>query len=185
MARIPAITRESIPEDQRAVFDVLVQDRGEVPTSGPASVLFNAPEVAQRGLELARYLRTDTSLQPRIRELAMLLTAREKDCLFIWNAHAPVGRKEGLSDELVDSLRDKKDLPDLAPDEAATMAYGRELFRGNRVSQSVYNAALAQFGVGGLTELTSLFGCYTMLAFNVNAFDVDLPQDHSEPALPV
>ncbi len=62
----------------------------------------------------------------------MLLTAREKDCQFIWNAHAPGGRKAGLKDELIDNLRDKKDLPDLAPDEAAVIAYGREdqeLFR--------------------------------------------------------
>ena len=115
----------------------------------------------------------------------MLLTAREKDCQFIWNAHAPGGRKAGLKDELIDNLRDKKELPELAPDEAAMIAYGREVFRSNRVSQGAFDAALAQFGTRGMTELTSFFGCYTMLAFNVNAFEVGLPQNLTEKPLPV
>jgi len=86
--------------------------------------MLNVPEVAKRGLELARYLREDASLSPRIRELAMLTTARELDCQFIWNAHAPLGRRTGLRAEIIDNLRDKKELPALAPDEAAVVHYG-------------------------------------------------------------
>ena len=66
MARIPALTRESVPESQRAAFDDLVEQRGGVPMTGPGSVMLNAPEVAQRALGLAMYLRTETSLAPRI-----------------------------------------------------------------------------------------------------------------------
>ena len=129
MARTPTVTRESVPEREREAFDAFVANRGEIPTTGPGSVILNAPEVAQRALGLAQYLRTDTSLNPRIRELAMLLAARENDCQFIWNAHAPAARREGLRDEIVDALRDKQDLPGLADDEAAVVNYGREFFR--------------------------------------------------------
>ena len=81
MTRTPAVTRENIAEDQRAAFDELVQLRGGVPAGGPGSVLLNAPEVAKRALDLAGFLRgTSSSLEPRIRELAMLLAARENDC---------------------------------------------------------------------------------------------------------
>ena len=34
-------------------------------------------------------------------------------------------------------------------------------------------------------ELTMLMGFYAMLAFNLNAFDVDLPDQRTEPILPV
>ena len=185
MARIPALTRDSVPESQRATFDELVEQRGGVPTTGPGSVMLNAPEVAQRALGLASYLRTETSLAPRIRELGMLVAARENDCQFIWNAHAPMARMAGLKDEVVDALRDKKELPGLAPDEDAVVNYGREFFRTRRVSQATFDAALAQFGVVGLTELTNLMGCYAMLAFNVNAFGVELPAERTEEALPI
>ncbi len=185
MARTPAVTREAVPEAQRATFDAIVEERGGVPTGGPGSVLLNAPEVAQRAQDLALYLRTDTSLEPRIRELAMLLAARENDCQYIWNAHAPPGRRAGLRDELVDALRDRQELPNPAADEAAVVEYGQQFFRTRRVSQAAFDAVVAQFGVSGTTELTTLMGCYSMLAFNVNAFGVELPEERTEEPLPI
>ncbi len=185
MARTPAVTREGIPEDQRAAYDEFVQHRGEAPAAGPGSVMINAPEVAKRALGLAEFLRTETSLTPRIRELAMLVAARENDCQYIWNAHAPLARRAGLADDVVDALRDKKELPHLASEESAVVDYGREFFRTRSVGQATFDAVVAQFGVQGVTELTTLMGCYAMLAFNVNAFGVELPTDRVEEALPV
>ena len=115
----------------------------------------------------------------------MLTTARELDCLFIWNAHAAAGRTAGLKDEIVDNLREKKELTGLTSDEAAVVNYGREFFRTHHVSQASFDAAMEQFGVRGLTELTSLMGYYALLAFNINAFEVELPADRTEPVLPV
>ena len=185
MARTPNVTRQSVPEHERGAFDAFVADRGEVPTTGPGSVMLNAPEVAQRALGLALYLRTDTSLEPRIRELAMLLTARENDCQFIWNAHAPPARRAGLRDEIVDALRERRELPNPSADEIAVVNYGREFFRTRKVSQAAFDAAVSHFGVPGVTELTTLMGCYTMLAFNVNAFGVELPDELVEVPLPI
>ena len=109
----------------------------------------------------------------------------ENDCQFIWNAHAPPARRDGLRDELVDALRDRKELPNPADDELAVINYGREFFRTRRVSQEAFDAVVAHFGVNGATELTTLMGCYAMLAFNVNAFGVELPDDRTEEALPI
>ena len=148
--------------------------------------MLNAPEVAKRALGLARFLRGESSsLERRIRELAMLVAVRENDCKYIWNAHAPAARAAGLRDDIVHALRDKKELPALAPDEASGVNYGREFFRTRRVSQTTFDAALNQFGILGLTELTNLMGCYAMLAFNVNAFGVELPAERTEEALPI
>ena len=36
MARVPAVTRESVAESQRTAFDQVVQHRGEIPTGDPA-----------------------------------------------------------------------------------------------------------------------------------------------------
>ena len=185
MARMPAPTRESVPEQYRCVFDEVVQARGGPPTSGPGSVTLNSPEVAQRMNNLSDYLRSGSGLAAKVQELAMLTVARELDCQYIWNAHAASGRREGLSDALVDAMRDKKDLPSMAADEAAVVNYGREFFRTHKVSDATFQAALQQFGVHGLTNLTNLMGYYALLAFNANAFQIDLPADHPETTLPV
>ena len=148
--------------------------------------MINVPEMMQRGEHLRAYLRGDaSSLPPKIRELAMILTAREMDCQFIWHAHVGHARQAGVRDDIVDHLRDKQELTHLAPDEAAVVTYGRELLRTRQVSQATFDAALAQFGTRGLIELTNLMGYYTLLAFNMNAFEVGLPDDTPEVPLPV
>jgi 4-carboxymuconolactone decarboxylase len=93
-------------------------------------------------------------------------------------------RQAGIQDDIVDRLREKKELTGLAPDEAAVVHYGREGFRTHQVSQATFDAVLAQFGVQGLIELTNLMGYYALLAFNSNAFGAGLPSEITEAPLP-
>jgi len=185
MARIPIATRENVPENQRATFDETVKRSGSVPQHGPGSVMIHVPEAQRRASELSNYLHNESSLPQKVQELAELVTARELDCQHIWNSHAAAGRRAGLSDALVDAIRDKGDLPNLAPDEAAVVNYGREFFRTHHVSRGAFQAALEQFGKQGLVELTMLMGYYGLLAFNINAFDTDLVPERTERLLPV
>jgi 4-carboxymuconolactone decarboxylase len=185
MARVPTATQDSIPSDQKTAFQEVVEQRGEVPAAGPASIMINVPEIAKRAGHLSDYLRNESTLSSRVQELAMLVTARELDCQYIWNAHAAAGRKAGLRDELVDNLRDKKDLTGLIPEESAVINYGREFFRTHKVTRDIFDAARSQFGIRGLTELTNLMGYYALLAFNINAFGVELPADRTEAELPI
>ena len=186
MARIPTASRDTVPPEQLEAFDEYVAGRGAIPDTGPLSVMVHVPELIQRGEHLRAYLRgEESSLSANIRELGMLVAAREMDCQFIWNAHSAMGRQSGLSDELVDNLRDKKDLTGLSEAESAVIEYGREFFRTHRVSQATFDKAMAQFGTRGLVELTTLMGYYSCLAFNINAFEVGLPQSITELPLPV
>lgn len=186
MARIPLATQESVPAEQREALDEYVRQHGAIPHRGPLSIMAHVPELLQRGEHFRAYIRGDASSLPlNIRELAMLLTARETDCQFIWYAHAAAGRRAGLRDDLVDNLRDKTALTDLAADELAVLHYGREFFRTHRVSQATFDAVRAAFGVRGTVELSCLMGYYAMLAFTINAFEATPPADGPEPLLPV
>jgi 4-carboxymuconolactone decarboxylase len=107
------------------------------------------------------------------------------DCPYVWNAHAPAARRAGLKDALIDAIRERQPLPEMAPDEAAIVAYGREFFDTHRVSDVTFKAALDQFGPQHLVELTQLMGHYTQTAFFLNAFAVELPAERTEKVLPV
>ncbi len=185
MARLPAATRESVPEGQRAAFDELVQGSGSAPPYGPGSVMIHVPEAHKLATALNNYLRNDSSLPKKIQELAMLVTAREMDCQHIWNAHAASAKEAGVDPDIVDSLREEGDLPDMSPDEEATVNYGREFFQTHHVSRGGFQAVLEQFGQQGIVELTMLMGNYALLAFTINAFDSDLPPNRTEPLLPI
>ena len=184
MPRLPQPTRESVKEELRDIFDEVSAGPGGTGT-GPMSILKNSPELARRAIPLFNYLRNESSLPQHVRELAMLTTARAMDCQYIWNAHAPAARREGVSDALVEAIRDKRPLPAMAADETAIVDFGREFFDTHKVDGKTFQAALDQFGPQHLVELTALMGHYAQTAFFLNAFEVVLPEDRTETVLPV
>ena len=185
MARVPFVTRDMAPEEFRDAFDEVTAETGGSITAGPGSITLNSPEFARLRAPVTEYLRYRTTFPKRIQELAILTTARAMDCPYIWNAHAPAGRQAGLSDALVDAIRDNRSLPGVTPEEEAVISFGREYFAGRRVSKETFEKALDLFGAQHLVELTALMGHYAQTAFFLNAFEVDLPEERTEPVLPV
>jgi hypothetical protein len=106
------------------------------------------------------------------------------DCQFVWNAHATAGRRTGLSDALVDPIRDRTQLSAMATDESAVVNYGLELTSTNKVSQEIFDAARDQISVQRLVEFTTTMGYFRLLAINANACTIDLPDLLTEPMLP-
>lgn len=185
MARIPVASRESVPENQREAFDEIVKAVGSVPRFGPGSVVLHLPHAHQRLMGFNKYIRAESSLPKKLQELAMIVTARENDCQYIWNAHAASAREAGVPNALVDALRDRKELPKIADDELAVVRFAQEFFRTHRVSRGTFQLALEQFGQRGAVELGLFLGNYAALALLVNSFDVDLPPNRKEPLMPV
>ena len=183
--RVPVITREQVAEEHKASYDEITSIRGRPPVVGPTSVMIYSPEMAIRANRLSEYLGEQSSLSEKVKRLAGMIAARSMDCQFIWNAHAGGGRRAGLSDALVDAMRDKKPLPSLSAEDAAVINYGLELTGNNNVKQETFQAALDQLGAQGLTEFTTFMGYFRMLALNANAFTIDLPEERTEPLLPI
>ena len=181
MARTPTVTRDQVPEKYREAFDHEVGISQGAIEAGPGSVMINSPEMRKRANHLVFYFREESELPQKIQEMAMIMTARAKDCQYIWYAHAARAREQGISDAFVDALRDKKPLPKLPDDEQIVVDYATELFTTNRVSAKTFQAALEPFGAQLLTELTTMMGYYSMLAMNVNAFEVDRPESGELP----
>ena len=185
MARIPFVTRTQVPEAFREAFDAVTAESGGMITAGPGSITINSPEMARRRNHLTHYLRYETTFSERIKELAIITAARAMDCPYIWNAHAPAARRAGVSDALIDAIRERRPLPAMQPDEAAVVDYASEFFRTHKVSEGTFHTALEQFGAQHLVELTTLMGHYAQTAFFLNAFEVQLPEQRTEPLLPV
>ena len=181
MARIPKLTRDQVPERFLEAFDHETAGSGGVVESGPGYVMINSPEMRKRANHLVFYFREESELPQNIQEIAMIMTARAKDCQYIWFAHAARAREEGIPDAFVDALREKKSLPKLAGAEQIVVDYATELFGTNRVSAATFKSALEHFGAQLLTELTTMMGYYSMLALNVNAFEVDVPPGGEAP----
>jgi 4-carboxymuconolactone decarboxylase len=178
--RVEPITRpDQLVDTHRPVLDAVMKDRGgRVP--GPFRMLLHSPALCRRHLDVGTHLRTRSRLEPAATELAIIASAREKDCPYVWAAHAPAARKAGVSDAAVRAVRDRADLAALPESERDVVAYVRQLSRTNAVAQDVFDRLQARHGVPWLVELTCLVGHYGITAVILNAFEV-APAPDAEP----
>jgi 4-carboxymuconolactone decarboxylase len=185
VARIPFVRRDDIPENEQGAYDAFVKSRDGGVGTGPYNLLLHMPELAQRLESTRLYLRAEQSLPQPLQEIVMLTVAREMDCAYIWYAHAAAARAAGVRGELIDSIREKRALTSLKPDEQAAIDYTRELLRNRKVAGATFDRASAAFGRRGTLALTNLIACYATLAYNMNAYEFAAPAHATEPALPV
>jgi len=174
----PITRRDQVPAAHQSIFDTVAEGRGGV--RGPFGILLYSPVLCRRHLEVGTYLRSHAQVKPDSRELAIIATAREKDCPYVWAAHAPAARKAGASDAAVTAVRDRGDLTRLPAAERDIVDYVRQLLRTNRVTQSRFDRLRDQHGVRGLVELTALIGHYGIVTGILNAFEV-APAPDAEP----
>ena len=182
MARIPLVTREQVAEKEKPAYDAFMQSRAGRPNVGPYSLLAHMPEMAQRLEALRLYLRDEASLSPKLQELVMISVAREMNCGFIWYAHAAAAKQTGVRSDVVDDIREKR-APKLDPEEQIVVDFTRELLQNRTVSRPTFDAATARFGQRGVMTLTNLIACYAVLAYNMNAYELEAPAHPTEKPL--
>src|SRR6267378_4316812 len=131
-----------------------------------------------------RYLRHDAGPGGRVRELAILTTARELDSQFEWAAHEPEGLNEGISPEIIEVIKHRKDTNGLDEADAIIIELGREIFGLRKVTSATFARSLRQFGRRALVNLVALMGNYAGTAALLTAFDMLLDPGQSPPLPP-
>jgi len=178
--RLPAIKREDLDDAGKKLFDA----RLPADSFGPGAIRLYSPAVAEHMGAVNSYLRYKSGLDPRLVQLAILVTARESDSEYEWTAHEPQGLKAGLQLEIIDIVRYRKSPEGLAEKDAVIIQLGREAIGKHHVSSGVAARALNLFGKQGLVDYVSLMSDYAATAILLNAFDQHVrPTD--KPLLPI
>jgi len=183
--RLPLPRREDLDAEGQRIWDRLADPAGGSLRGlrGPGGIQLHSPELSRRSRPLNHYLRNEAGLGGRVRELAILATARELDSGFEWAAHEPAALAEGISREIIDTIRYRRDTRGLAEADAIVIELGRELSGARRVSPATYARALQQFGRRQLVDLVALMGNYASTAAMLTAFDMQ-PDPDQPPPLP-
>src|SRR5262245_15183894 len=67
--------------------------------------------------------------------------------------------------------------------EQAAVDFTRELLQNRKVGRPAFDAATARFGQRGAITLTRLIACYAVLAYNMNAYELEAPAHATEKPL--
>ena len=178
MARLQTIEKTDMTERQKQIYDEIVSGpRGQV--RGPLSIWLYRPELADRAQRLGQYCRYDTSLEPRLSELAILTTARIWDAAFEWQAHVPHALAGGVDSSIIDSLSADQTPSFVSKDEEIVYAVTREINITRQLSDDTYNQVVKILGVEATVDLIGLLGYYALISMTINAFKVPSIEDKS------
>jgi 4-carboxymuconolactone decarboxylase len=178
MARLPDILGSLDPAGQK-VYEKIAAKRGKI--GGPYAPLMHHPALAAEVADLGEYLRFDATLPGDIRELAILITARHVAQPYEWVAHAPIAKKEGLADEIIEHIRAKDDLSALPARYVRAARVVKHVLARESVPAALQDQVRQELGVSGLVELVVLAGYYQTIAAVLFAFDVPLPEGTPAP----
>jgi len=173
MARLPKPKLEDLPAGADRAWKLSANPDGSL--RGPHNALLHVPPISERIAELGDHLRNHGALLGPERELAIIATVREGEARFAWQAHEAAGRREGLSPETIEVVRNKAPADGLPSRERLIVEVARALAREHGLSDTLFQRAQAEFGTEQLVELVALCGYYRLVGYVLNAFQVDLP----------
>lgn len=178
--RYPPIPREQWTKEQQEVAAAIVSGpRGEL--RGPFIPLLHAPALAAKVQELGEVIRFKTSIPDALLEIAVLMTARHHDCANIWESHALLGTKAGVSRDIMANIAVRSRPASLTSDEALVYDFCSELLGAHKVGDATFDRIAGRWGRKGAMELAGICGYYGMLAAILNAAERPLVAPASVP----
>ena len=165
--RMPLMPREAMSPAQREAADAIIAGPRKA-VFGPFIPLLRSPQLMGRVGDVGAYLRFESTLDARIRELAICAAARHTANQFEWLMHAPLAVAAGVAQSTIDAVADGRQPRGMADDEAAALDLAFEVLRQHGCSDATYAAAVTLFGEQGVVELVSLVGYFVMVCWVMN-----------------
>jgi 4-carboxymuconolactone decarboxylase len=134
--------------------------------------LLHEPRLAESVAQLGSNVRFHSALPADVRETVILAVAAELNGEYFWETHAPLGKAAGLSDEIVQAIRSRKDLDGPA---GCLVSYARAVLSSRAADRRIFDALLRRFEPSGMVALTVTIGYYGMLCSLLSAFEVSAP----------
>ena len=183
--RLPLPKREELDEAGQKAYDRSAQPGASIAgLQGPGGIQLFSPKTAASVSALNRYLRFEAGFTPHVREVAILITAREMDSQFEWVAHEPEALKEGVPQSTIDVIKYRRITEGLDPTDALIIELGRQLWRDHKVKSETFAQLKTIFGPNKLVELVMLMGNYAATAALLTAVDMQLHAG-KKPLLPI
>jgi 4-carboxymuconolactone decarboxylase len=177
MAEIPL---DQMTPAQRTVADAIMSGPRQK-MSGPFNAWLRNPELADRLQKVGEYVRFNTSLDKRLNEMAIIMTAQYWGSQYEWYAHAPLAIKAGLDPEIVAALGVGNKPEKMKDDEALVWEFTTQLRRDHGVNDAIYAKAVEKFGENGVMDLVGVNGYYDVVAMTLNVAHVSPPANAELP----
>src|SRR5215470_4368451 len=104
MARVPYLEKEAVTGEARALYDSFEKQFKVSQVPNVVKALSNSPGLAAKVFPLANYFMNESSLNPRHRELAVLILMKRLNSEYGFGRHIDIGLRVGLTKEQIDNI---------------------------------------------------------------------------------
>jgi 4-carboxymuconolactone decarboxylase len=137
---------------------------------GPLAFAAYNPGVAKALFDLHNEAVAGT-LNPHIRELAIMVACRETNYNLEWNAHEASALKAGVAQKVIDVVRAKGALTGLDEPDAVVIRFGRQMLTQRKMDSATFAKAVEIFGRRGAMDLVAVMNTYPASGFYAIAVD--------------
>lgn len=170
MARIP-YSNPADPERAEAA-QVVTESRKKI--GHLHRMLMHSPPISIGWIQFWDAVRWKTQLSGSLRELVICQVAAINGAQYEWQAHAPIGLKEGLRQEQLDALPNWAAKPELwSAAEAAGLALCDEMTKKVHVDDAVFAKVKAALPEREVVELVVTIASYNCVSRVLEALEIN------------
>ncbi len=163
--RFKPLTYEQMTPEQRKMTDKAVAQRG---TGGSFNISVRDPDGGQLFFDMGDRVRFHMSVPDKLKELAIILTARDWGAQFEWLAHRRAAVQAGLSEDKVMAIAEGSRPVGMSADEEAVYNFITELFKTKQASDATFAAVENVAGERGVVDLIVSSGYYQAVSMFMN-----------------
>jgi alkylhydroperoxidase family enzyme len=171
MARIPYLDKSDLSADDQ---DLLARDLNIY------KAIANSPGGARNFGRMGRYIRHESPLDPRLRELAILQVGYLARSPYEYSHHIEIGRDFGVSDDDLAALAEESAgrQSELEPLARWVLKAAREMTTDLAISDQTYAALAQDLDSECLTDLVLTIGFYNGVVRILASLEIDVEDEY-------
>lgn len=175
--RISPLAREHWTPQQRELITPQIRADGSV--LNLYATMIQHPRLYTPRMSFGSYLRTETSLPPKTRELLIMRTAFLISAEYEWAHHVEYAREAGFTNEEIARVAAGPDAAGWSEEHKAVLRAADELRREAFITDGTWGVLAKQYNTKQLVEIVFTVGGYTMTGLAINSLGIQV-----EPGYP-
>jgi 4-carboxymuconolactone decarboxylase len=136
--------------------------------------LLHSPKATSYLTSLGAELRFQSAMPENLKELAIIVVAREWNSAIEWTGHSVLAARAGVSPESIEAVRTGQAPAGLTASEQIVARFVHQLLRRKEVSDEVFAAAHQLVGTRGVVDLALTCSYYTAVSLAQIALKPDM-----------
>lgn len=163
--------------DESKASDKTLQILGNTPRKlNVARMIANSDVVFQNFSRLGHALLTRAALDGKLREIAILRTAKLTGSVYEWTQHVPIAKAAGVTDDQIAAMDSWKDAGCFNDVERLVLQFTDEVTNNVKGSRETLAALQKHLATPDLVELTLSIGFWGMVARLLETVEVDVEE---------